>query len=135
MEIIHGRQEDEEEEEHYNLRKSKFWLSKADVCIWLFFGRGYDNGVGVELGYANGSSSDILSNSIFAFRESEWNEITSLIRGCVQHYDSTATVVQYDSTKDLLEQCRGAIEALLDKLVADYNIRNRRINLWEYHNT
>jgi hypothetical protein len=67
--------------DEYNLRKSIWWLAKADACIFVFLYGFKNDGVIVEFKHTCDHLVNQLESSLLAIENKAWKSTTSLIRG------------------------------------------------------
>jgi hypothetical protein len=95
------------EDEPY--QKSIYWIDRADMCILVFFGRGYDDGLHEELIFI--VDRHLLSKCVLTYERNlkAQKVITSLFAGCVSDLSNRCMVMTYDDIKELVERTSGQL--------------------------
>ena len=116
----------EGEPEHlYNLRKSEYWLRRADVFVFVFF-KGVDNAsVGIELEKTLSQMPGNAWRTILAYEESA----PSLVRALGIRFSPDISVVPFSDDVELQKQVCGNIIRMLERFYSSVLIRP--IGEWE----
>jgi len=120
---------DDEPEDRYNLRKSRYWMRHADILIFVFFPDVDNASVGVELQYAVDKILGVTWRIILAYPQ---EHPPSLISGLGKEIEEFS-VVEFSNEKELHEQVYGCIINLLHRFYDD--VSNRTAGEWEYSST
>jgi hypothetical protein len=116
-----------ESQSAYNLRKSEYWIPKADVPIFVFLPN-VDN-TGVELKHLCDNCYDMTWRSILGISIKPYPKISSLINGLIERWSESTQQVFFTTNKELQEGVRGALTNLLERLYFLAILRQR--GAWE----
>ena len=119
-----------ESQSAFNLRKSEYWIPKADVPIFVFLPRVNNDGVGLELQYLCHNFYDMTWRSILGVSRTPSLKISSLISGLIERWSGTTQQVFFTMNKQLQTGVRGALTNLLERLY--YRAINREEGEWEF---
>jgi hypothetical protein len=110
----------------YNLRKSEYWLDRADVYLFIFLGH-TDSGVMYELTFGLKIPGG-ASRSIVAYARGK--NVTSLLQGLVNRYRREISEISFDDPDSIGRQVAGYIAEMSSRLYAA-GIKYRAIGEWE----
>jgi hypothetical protein len=113
----------------YNLRKSEYWIPKADIPIFVFFPYVDNTGVGYELKHLCDNHYDMVWRSIVGTSIKPASKISSLICGLILRWSEEIQQVFFNTDNELQEGVRGALTNLLEKLY--FHIIDRQVGEWE----
>lgn len=119
----------EETEEHYNLRKSRYWISRADIFVFLFFAGAKNQGTVYELKEVIDRSPDKVWRSIVGISAKPAASLSSLIRGELEVYRGVNYQYFFTTRKDLCEGVEGQLPNFLERLYPE--ITARPLGEWE----
>jgi len=109
----------------YNLRKSEYWIDRADIMIFVFFD-GTDNAsVGIEL-------RTTLNNPGNAWRTllAHTETTRSLVVGLGIRYQPDLSLIPFSNDEDIVEQAEGNVIRLLERFYS--LIYQRQSGEWEF---
>jgi hypothetical protein len=109
----------------YNLRKSEYWIPKADVLLFVFLGQ--DTGVMYELTFALDKIPGASSRTIIAYDRNE--HITSLLAGLTSRYSREISEVSFEKIENLCEQVAGTIASISS--IIYYDVSYRPLGEWD----
>jgi hypothetical protein len=118
-----------ESQSAFNLRKSEYWIPRADVPIFVFLPRVKNDGVGFELQYLCHNFSDMTWRSILGISRTSSLKISSLISGLIERWSDTIQQVFFTTNRQLQNEVRGALTNLLERLYQQ--AINREEGEWE----
>jgi len=114
-----------EPKQHYNLRKSEYWIRHADVFFFVFF-NGTDNAsVALELSDTIKQNAGNAWRTILAYQEG----VPSLVLGLGIRFQPEMSLIEYSNGKDLQRQVVGNVVRLLSRLYT--TILTRSDGEWE----
>lgn len=123
------RQADETDAE-YNLRRTEFWLPKADVVLFIFLkGEFNSSGVGFELQHITNNYPDMMWRSIVAWSQKPRPNVTSLVEGLVDRWKKSTNVIFFGSVDRLCDEIFGVLTSVLGLL--KNIVKNRGNEEWE----
>lgn len=105
-----------ESQSAYNLRKSEYWIPKADAPIFVFFPNVDNTGPAYELKHLCDNHFDMAWRSIVGISIKPASKISSLIHGLIQRWSGEIQQVFFNTDNELQEGVRGALTNLLEKL-------------------
>lgn len=103
----------------HDLRKSEYWLRRADVFVFVFF-KGVDNAsVGIELEKNLSQMPGNAWRTILAYEETA----PSLVQGLGIRFSPDISVVPFSNDVELREQVKGNIIRMLERFYSTVLIR------------
>ena len=117
-----------ESQSAYNLRKSEYWVPKADVLIFVFLPNVDNTGPAYELKHLCDNHFDMAWRSIVGISEPT-PAISSLIYGLIDRWSGEIQQVFFSTDSKLHEGTRGALTNLLERLY--FSAINRQKSEWE----
>jgi len=100
----------------YNLRKSEYWIPKADAPIFVFLPNVDNTGPAYELKHLCDKDFDMAWRSIVGISIKPAPKISSLIHGLIQRWSEEIQQVFFNNDSELQKGVRGALTNLLEKL-------------------
>jgi len=113
----------------YNLRKSEYWIPKADVPIFVFLPNVDNTGVGYELKHLCDNCYDMTWRSIVGISRKPAPKISSLIDGLIERWSESIQQVFFTTNKQLQKEVRGSLTNLLERLY--FHAISRQKGEWE----
>ena len=111
----------------YNLRKSEYWIPKADALVFVFCSNADNTGPAYELKHLCDIHYDMAWRCIAGI---SWTAaISSLIYGLVDRWSREIQQVFFKTDTELQDGVRGALTNLLERLY--FPAINRQKNEWE----
>lgn len=126
----HPKRYSRETQSAYNLRKSEYWIPKADAPIFVFFPDVDNTGVGYELKHLIDNHYDMAWRSIVGISIKPALRISSLITGLIQRWSEDIQQVFFNTNNQLQDEVRGALTNLLERLY--FSVINRQKGEWEF---
>jgi hypothetical protein len=112
----------------YNLRKSEYWIPKADVLVFVFCSNADNTGPAYELKHLIDIHCDMTWRCIVGISEPA-PSISSLIYGLVDRWSREFQQVFFKTDAVLQEDVKGALTNLLERLY--FLTINRQESEWE----
>lgn len=112
--------------ESYNLRKSEYWVTHADVFFFVFFDGTDNSSVAIELKTTLSQIPESAWRTILAYQEN----VPSLVAGLGRRYSPEISMIPFSNDVDLKRQAVGNIVRLLGRFY--FTVYNRPIGEWEY---
>lgn len=131
-EFNHPSRGSNESQSSYNLRRSEYWIPKADIPIFVFLPKVDNTGVGYELKHLCDCHYDMTWRTIIGICRKPSLRISSLIDGLIQRWSRETQQIFFDTSNQLHEGVRGALTNLLEKLY--FPVVNRQSGEWEIYN-
>lgn len=105
--------------------KSSHWISRADVCILVFFEKGYNEGLMLELSFI--SEVGLLRKCVLTYQKSllEGRKVTSLFPGYIFEHSNKVHVIGYDDMDKLVEQVSGQLYNSIHTIAIELESRKR----------
>lgn len=128
-EFRHPTKYSDESQSAYNLRKSEYWIPKADVPTFVFFPDVDNTGVGYELKHLCDNYYDMAWRSIVGINIKPTSKISSLIDGLIQRWSKEIQQIFFNTDNQLQEGVRGALTNLLERLY--FRVIYRQKGEWE----
>lgn len=122
-------QNDSESAADYALRKSEYWLPRADIPIFIFLPSVDNTGVAYEFQHLVNHHHDMMWRSIVATSRNPRSNISSLLEGLINRWSQPLSQVYFKNQKELCEGVRGTLTGLLGTLFR--YVENRGIEEWE----
>ena len=116
----------DEPEDSYNLRKSEYWIRRADVFIFVFFDGVDNSSVAIELNTTLSTMPGNAWRTILAYQEN----VPSLVSGLGIRFQPEISVIAFSSDLELQQQIVGNIIRLLERFYL--SVYNRPDGEWEY---
>jgi len=117
-------QETGEPNQVYNLRKSEYWIDRADILIFIFFD-GTDNAsVGVEI-----TTTLINPSNAWRINLAYTESTSSLVVGLGIRHQPDVSLIHYSDDADIVKQSKGNIIRLLGRFYR--SLYQRHIGEWE----
>ena len=113
----------------YALRKSEYWLSRADVPVFIFLPEVDNTGVGYEFQHVVNNHPDMMWRSIVAISKKPRANISRLLTGVVHRWSQQLNQVHFGNQKELCEEVRGTLTSLLGPLFRI--VEKRGLEEWE----
>ena len=113
----------------YNLRKSEYWIPKADAVVVVFCSSVDNTGPAYELKHLCDIHYDMTWRCIVGLSEPT-PAISSLIYGLVDRWSREIQQVFFKTDAELQSGVRGALTNLLERL--HFATINRQRNEWEF---
>jgi hypothetical protein len=112
----------------YNLRKSEYWIPKADALVFVFCSNVDNTGPVVELKHLCDIHYDMAWRCIVGISGLK-RPVSSLVRGLVNRWSPEIQQVFFKTEDELQNGVRGALTNLLERLY--FSTINRPESEWE----
>lgn len=103
-----------ETDAEYNLKRTEFWLPKADVALFVFLKSEFNSsGVGFELQHIIDHHPDMMWRSIVAWSQNPRPNVTTLVEGLVDRWKKSTNVIFFGSVNRLCDEIFGTLTSIL----------------------
>ena len=108
----------------YNLRKSEYWIDRADILLFIYFNNTDNASVGVEL-----TTTLINPGNAWRINLAYTDKTASLVVGLGMRHQPDISLIHYSEDIDIVTQCRGNIIGLLARFFR--SVYQRPVGEWE----
>ena len=130
MDFNNPPRQENETDAAYNLKRTEFWLPKADVILFVFLKSDFNSsGVGFELQHISDNYPDMMWRSIVAWSQTPRPNVTTLVEGLVDRWKKSTNVIFFGNVNRLCDEIFGTLTSILGLL--KNSVKNRGYEEWE----